>query len=507
MEATSFIMKFSFCVCFSVFLLSCKILFGQTNNMLVTIPPGAGVFTFDNKKLGITPFDLSNTPQDQYKLKIYAEGFDTTTVSFYEKSKKGFTVPESFADCTPPCRVKTGSDIYQENLSLTFLLNKEIKEEEHFIMVAIDTPKLMLTPKAAIGKLNGRQKNLDDDEIHRTIGYTDNIDLQIISGFENSYLAAYYTGKIAKDEDKTTLYKPKIILKPEITAVDFNLGGKLLRDQTGLCRMSCTWKMSTINAPQKIIASIPLTTTFYRTVANYELVLHQLLFESQRELLQIDTLYSFLQKTEADYLSGKQGKPIKLVNTVKNTFASTKEMLKAITQPVFTIENRKGFGSGFMVGSSGYIITNYHVVQEDTTPMIRITADKKIKATIVKVNPDYDLALLKIENNTTQPLAVGNSNDLMQGEEVYAVGTPLDKSFGQSVTKGIISGFREFNGVKFIQTDVSINSGNSGGPLVNDKGEVIGITTLKLAGKGIEGLGFCIPISLAVEKLEINFNK
>ncbi len=271
--------------------------------------------------------------------------------------------------------------------------------------------------------------------------------------------------------------------------------------------MSCTWKMSTINAPQKIIASIPLTTTFYRTAANYELVLHQLLFESQRELLQIDTLYSFLQKTEADYLSGKQGKPIKLVNTVKNTFASTKEMLKAITQPVFTIENRKGFGSGFMVGSSGYIITNYHVVQEDTTPMIRIAADKKIKATIVKVNPDYDLALLKIENNTTQPLAVGNSNDLTQGEEVYAVGTPLDKSFGQSVTKGIISGFREFNGVKFIQTDVSINSGNSGGPLVNDRGEVIGITTLKLAGKGIEGLGFCIPISLAVEKLEINFNK
>ena len=104
-------------------------------------------------------------------------------------------------------------------------------------------------------------------------------------------------------------------------------------------------------------------------------------------------------------------------------------------------------------------------------------------------------------------LSFGNSDSTGTGDEIFAAGTPLDKSLGQTVTRGIISGYREWNGVNFIQTDVSINAGNSGGPLLNQKGEIIGITTMKAFGKGIEGIGFGIPSNVVIDMMNIKFEK
>ncbi|MBK7855348.1 MAG: trypsin-like peptidase domain-containing protein [Bacteroidetes bacterium] len=113
--------------------------------------------------------------------------------------------------------------------------------------------------------------------------------------------------------------------------------------------------------------------------------------------------------------------------------------------------------------------------------------------------------MLKVEASDLKALSFGNSDMVEIGDDVWAIGTPLATDLGQSITKGIVSGFRENNGLKFIQSDVSINAGNSGGPLINDKGEIVGITTLKISGKGIEGLGFCIPANYVIEFLNLKF--
>jgi serine protease Do len=134
---------------------------------------------------------------------------------------------------------------------------------------------------------------------------------------------------------------------------------------------------------------------------------------------------------------------------------------------------------------------------------VKLNRDLKLKATLVKTNKDYDLALLRVDVEDLKAIAIGNSNEMEVGDEVYAIGTPMDESFGQTITKGIISGERLINGIKFIQTDVSINPGNSGGPLINDKGEMIGITTMKIAAQGVEGIGFCIPSNAVLEMLNI----
>lgn len=167
-------------------------------------------------------------------------------------------------------------------------------------------------------------------------------------------------------------------------------------------------------------------------------------------------------------------------------------------------------GSGIIISEDGYIVTNNHVISsESTSAFYAITEATGIKvnlynesesydATIVGTDPYTDLAVLKIEKNGLTPAVLGDSNNVRVGEVVMAVGNPLGMDY--SVTSGIVSAIDrevESDGTTFtaIQTDAAINSGNSGGALVNTKGEVIGINTLKFAGTGVEGIGFAIPIS------------
>ena len=181
-------------------------------------------------------------------------------------------------------------------------------------------------------------------------------------------------------------------------------------------------------------------------------------------------------------------------------------MLKYSKEGVVKVITKDGFGSGFIVSQDGYIVTNYHVADgQKNNIQVKMNSNIKLKATVVKSNEEYDLLLLKIDVDELKPLYIGKSEDMETGDDVYAIGTPLETSLGQSITKGIISGVREIGGMNYLQTDVSINSGNSGGPLINDKGEVIGVTTMKLSGKGIEGIGFCIPSKTVLEMLNIKF--
>ncbi len=166
-------------------------------------------------------------------------------------------------------------------------------------------------------------------------------------------------------------------------------------------------------------------------------------------------------------------------------------------------------GSGIIISEDGYILTNNHVISSESSSYYAIQEATGIKinlygdetsydATVVGTDSYTDLAVLKIEKDGLTPATLGDSSQVKVGEFVMAVGNPLGMDY--SVTGGIVSAVNrevESDGTVYyaIQTDAAINSGNSGGALVNANGEVIGINTLKLAGTGIEGVGFAIPIS------------
>lgn len=163
-----------------------------------------------------------------------------------------------------------------------------------------------------------------------------------------------------------------------------------------------------------------------------------------------------------------------------------------------------GHGSGFIVSADGYVVTNRHVIQEASSVLIALqNPDLKIyKATVIGSDPRSDIAVLKIENKDGIQfpyLKFGNSHQAKVGEQVIAVGNPINPELQSTVTMGVISA-KERNNFSmdviegYIQTDASVNGGNSGGPLLNYNGEVIGIITWCYSHYlGREGLGFAIP--------------
>lgn len=162
----------------------------------------------------------------------------------------------------------------------------------------------------------------------------------------------------------------------------------------------------------------------------------------------------------------------------------------------------ENIGAGFIVDPRGYIVTNYHVVEQAINIVVTVTNPqaRDFQAKVVMTDPALDIALLKIMSNDTFPTcSIGNSSQVVVGDWVIAIGSPFGLDL--SVTAGIISGIRKSITIDgnvyqdLIQTDTPINKGNSGGPLVNLNGEVIGITTAIYAPTGVfSGTGFAIPI-------------
>ena len=175
-------------------------------------------------------------------------------------------------------------------------------------------------------------------------------------------------------------------------------------------------------------------------------------------------------------------------------------------------------GTGFVYRQDGdtyYLLTNYHVIEDGDNVTVTFTNGDVVETEIVGHDEYADIAVLSIESDTELTVAeLGNNEESRVGDTAFAVGAPLDSAYSWTVTRGIISGKDRMVEVsvsnsntsdyvmKVLQTDAAINSGNSGGPLCNANGEVIGITSLKLISNGVEGMGFAIPIEDAVEKAE-----
>lgn len=166
-------------------------------------------------------------------------------------------------------------------------------------------------------------------------------------------------------------------------------------------------------------------------------------------------------------------------------------------------------GTGFIITPDGYIMTNYHVIESAQKSEHKIQVlfkDKSsFEAKIVGFDEDNDVAVLKIDASDLSPVSIGNSDDIAVGDSVFAIGNPLGE-LDFSMTSGRVSALdrsitieRNGTAINMFQFDAAINSGNSGGPVYNESGEVIGIATAKVGSSGVEGLGFAIPINDAAD--------
>lgn len=167
-------------------------------------------------------------------------------------------------------------------------------------------------------------------------------------------------------------------------------------------------------------------------------------------------------------------------------------------QQVQTPEQR-GLGSGVIISKDGYIVTNNHVIDGADEINVKLHDGREMKGRVIGADPTTDLALIKIEGDDFPAIVVGNSDNLKVGEWVLAVGNPFN--LGSTVTAGVVSAKSRGLGANqvesFIQTDAAINQGNSGGALVNAKGELVGINAMLYSPTGAySGYGFAIPVSI-----------
>lgn len=170
------------------------------------------------------------------------------------------------------------------------------------------------------------------------------------------------------------------------------------------------------------------------------------------------------------------------------------------------MNNGTASGTGFVISEDGYIVTNYHVIDGARAISVSFSMaveKEEFEATLIGGDAQTDIAVLKIEKDNLEAVELGKSEELIVGELAITIGNPLGSELSGTVTAGIISALNrkltiENRDMTLIQTDASINSGNSGGPLINSYGQVIGITSAKVSTIYGEGLGFAIPIDEAL---------
>lgn len=198
----------------------------------------------------------------------------------------------------------------------------------------------------------------------------------------------------------------------------------------------------------------------------------------------------------------------KTINQTKLTETAIEDAISKVYNSVVTVESYRnnqaiGSGSGFVYKTEdkkGYILTNHHVIDGADKVEVILSNNEVVEVKLLGSDEYTDLAVLSIDKSKVIDVAeLGESSEVKLGSTVFTVGSPMGSEYSGSITRGIISGkdrtIQNDNIVtKVIQTDSAINPGNSGGPLVNLAGQVIGITSMKLAQEEIEGMGFAIPI-------------
>ena len=192
--------------------------------------------------------------------------------------------------------------------------------------------------------------------------------------------------------------------------------------------------------------------------------------------------------------------------SIKNrevSYSTLTEAVEAAKKSTVTVRTAAGHGSGFAIGDGSLVLTNAHVVGEAKTVTIVTSGGLSLDGEVVKVSKERDAALVTLSGLRLPALRI-NTSIPPSASQIYALGSPLDERLSGTITEGIVSGTRLFDGYEWIQSDVAINPGNSGGPLMDANGEVIGISTMGMQSGGSQvGLNLFVPIGDALKWLEL----
>lgn len=489
----------------AILLSSCATLISPSKHkstLITSNVEGAEVFDEKNKRLGTVPYVHKFKPGVLYKdLLVSKEGFSATKVNISQYERTPYVLLGLLGLGLPFVIDYPTRNIYNvRDDSINVILKKEISSDAEKITFVFEPIEW---------------KNRDGDEIGKELKeliYFKKSSFESYMYKDRVYMASKksaYTLLNSSRGDQFNYIKRPSTIEFKLVIHDLRsdykkIKGKMMRK----VYVDLEWILSQQQGI-RIIKRIRDTLTKEVEYEEIKPLLASIIEESVIGVFNDDEIYQKLllvsKESSVNEITEGSREPISLPIVRTTIFAKPKDMFKQITAAVVTIEHSDGHGSGFFISEDGYLVTNNHVVEGKKMVNVRINESISLSGTVIRSDQIYDLALVKVEGRGFKSIELISSDSVSAGEDVYAVGTPEDISLGQSVTKGIMSGKRKIEDRVFIQTDVAINPGNSGGPLINQEGKVVGMVTLKIVGRGLEGLGFCVPTETILNRLNIKF--
>jgi len=477
---------------------------GQTTTVITTEPPSA-IVRVNGAERGTTPFTYTYDPADGDKVLFDLElaGYDKTAITMRPKRNNTLLFMDAMLLQIPYIVDHKSTKMYTLPLpEYKLQLFKEVDKDAERVIVPV-TGADVVTFDKSIGTLNSKPILTATDQIAQDLKEPDLLASAMVAGLRETWVDARSVRKGTTKGDET-IQKAKLYLRPKVQVVAATLTGSR-KVSSGTVEIEVDWQFFSSVRKDSLLFSKTTHTIYLAMEENSRDLLGQALRQAARWLSEDPTLKELIGTNMTNVIMANKGDEMRLKAPLPIPFEGRKDMLAALVKAVVTISTDKGHGSGFLISNDGYLVTNAHVVENETSPKVKFEQGFTLDAQVVKLNKDIDLALLKVPATDLPALKIGKDAELMLGEEIFAIGTPLDASLGQSVSRGVLSGKREIEGRTFLQTDVTINPGNSGGPFIDETGAVVGMATMKISGKGLEGLGFGVPISVILEMLNITF--
>ena len=476
---------------------------GTGNTFTVrSIPEGAEVLV-DSAVVGRTPYTHTHRGGTSARTDIVLrlDGYEDASFPVEARPNKGALFADAMLFNLPLLVDRKSPYLWSyDEEGRTIVLKRPLNKELEPLTVPL-TGVENKVGTAELGRVNGTPIRGDEAPVARELGRTEQLLVPLQQGVRSSWLKMP-TARLNTTAGKEAVTKAKVHVRPRITAVNADL--KERRDQySGTLTLSVDWCFYSGLDTDSLLFTHPVTEQHHLHRSRGSDLLEEALQANARSLLEVPGLHDRIDSVRRTGMTLARGALLEVPRPKAIAFEGRRDMLSALVNAVVTVETGKGHGSGFLISNTGHLLTNQHVVENVTEVKVRFAQGFTLQATVVKMNVDQDLALLKAEVTDVPALTIGDDGGLLVGEELFAIGTPLDTELGQSVSRGILSGKRTIEGRELLQTDVSINPGNSGGPLVDTNGHVVGVASAKITGRGLEGLGFGIPIRTALDMLNI----
>lgn len=477
---------------------------GNQSVLVTSTPPGALLFV-DGKELGRTPYTytLEDGGRFSVPMELRKEGHEPASFQLRPRVNRTLLFADAMLLGIPFIADSRSKALHGLPISeVNVYLYKEFPKNRQQVELPVEVIECPIPPSEILGRSGSSKLNLSSRELS-DLKYPRQGTTSMLRGLGQSYVHAFQV-QVGTNKGVEDVSRAKVLLQPVVKKVDLQLEQVGNRVE-GTSHLEMEWRFYNGLAKDSLLFMVGTTTDRYFAGAFAGEVLAMAMQDAARRMLDEEGLYERLTEIRNRGLVLSKGQAVVLAVPKPIAFEDRRSMFPALVKAVVTVEMKEGHGSGFLITNDGYLLTNAHVVGDEAMATVRFEQGFSLEGRVVKVNRDFDLALIKVPGNDLAALTLGDDTKLMLGEELFAVGTPLDERLGQSISRGIMSGRRDIDGRKYLQTDVSINPGNSGGPLIDEEGRVVGIATMKVRAPGVEGIGFGVPITTALEMLNIQF--